>query len=366
MARRVAGTKDPARTRPPHRHLRRWRQKALARSGHRPTHYRHHRPDVVPAAPTQPVSGNGGAMVNEIRQRGIALLIVLWGLVLLAVIAASFASGSRTETMLARNLVDNAKARALADAGVYRAISALLETKFDRRWRVDGTVYPFAYGDGTVRISVQDEGGKIDLNKGRDEHLRGLLQLAGLDFDEAAALVDAIADFRDEDDMHRLNGAEDSDYRAAGLPYGAKNRPFEAVEELQQVLGMTRATYERVAPFLTVFSGRSRIDLTNAPREVLLAVPGIVTGEVESLLTERAQMTGPIPTKALPIPAADRGTFGISKGRVFSVRSEARTPGGATFARQAVVRLTRKRDRPFEFLAWKRGRKTPAGIEGKD
>ncbi len=127
------------------------------------------------------------------RSRGIALLIVLWGLVLLAVIAAAFTTETRTEMALARNLAENAKARALAEAGVYRAILALLQPRSDLQWRVDGTTYPFDYGEGAVRISVQDEGGKIDLNMGRDEHLRGLLQQAGLDFDEAAALVDAIA-----------------------------------------------------------------------------------------------------------------------------------------------------------------------------
>ena len=60
----------------------------------------------------------------------------------------------------------------------------------------------------------------------------------------AAALVDAIVDFRDEDDLHCLQGAEDRDYADAGLPRGAKDAAFEAVEELQQVLGMTREIYD--------------------------------------------------------------------------------------------------------------------------
>ena len=50
--------------------------------------------------------------------RGLALVTVLWVLVLLALIAASFTLTTRTEVNLARNLVDNAKAEALADAGV--------------------------------------------------------------------------------------------------------------------------------------------------------------------------------------------------------------------------------------------------------
>ena len=43
-------------------------------------------------------------------QRGIALVAVLWALVLLAVIAATVLSESRTQSRLARNFLDAAKA----------------------------------------------------------------------------------------------------------------------------------------------------------------------------------------------------------------------------------------------------------------
>ena len=48
--------------------------------------------------------------------RGIALISVLWITGLLAVMAASFASSTRTETRLAHNQEENAKAEALVDA----------------------------------------------------------------------------------------------------------------------------------------------------------------------------------------------------------------------------------------------------------
>ena len=63
------------------------------------------------------------AKVAEPGARGIALVVVLWMLTLLAVIAASFTTTTRTETRLARNLVENAKAEALARLA--RAFSAL-------------------------------------------------------------------------------------------------------------------------------------------------------------------------------------------------------------------------------------------------
>ena len=47
-------------------------------------------------------------------RRGLALVTVLWVLMLLALVAASFMRTMRTEINLARNLIESAKAEALA------------------------------------------------------------------------------------------------------------------------------------------------------------------------------------------------------------------------------------------------------------
>ena len=88
-------------------------------------------------------------------------------------------------------------------------------------WRTDGTVYAWAFGGGEVRISIQDEDGKIDLNGAPGELLRGLFlsatwtgpdgEILGLDESEADALSDAMRDFTDADDLRRRNGAEERD-----------------------------------------------------------------------------------------------------------------------------------------------------------
>ena len=302
------------------------------------------------------------------NRRGIALIAVLWVVTLLAVVAASFTTTVRTETKLARNSLDNAEARALADAGVHRAVLALLDPRGDKledmlptgdgNWWLDGVPRRFDFGGAEVWVSVQDEGGKIDLNRAPDALLRSLFLSAGLDGNAAAALVDAVADFRDADDLVRLNGAEDDDYRAAGLPNEAKDKPFEAIEELKQVIGMTPRLYRAVAPFLTVYSRRGRIDLMTAPREVLLAVPGVDPNEVDALLAARAAIEGPIGRTPLTPLTGVRGYFSLSSRRVFTVRAEAHTESGAAFVREAVVRLTRDRDTPFRFLTWRQGRTT--------
>ncbi len=342
------------------------------------------------------------------NQSGIALVIVLWVIALLAVVAVSFTTATRGQGNLVRNLVENAKAEALADAGLYRAILGLLSPKSEgllgpqienlltlsskpaavrRRterdlrsklgqtfqpeteelfvdgWRTDGTVYVWSFGGGDVRVSIQDEDGKIDLNAAPDELLRGLFLSVGLDEDASAALVDAIVDFRDEDDLHRLNGAEDRDYADAGLPYGAKDAPFEAVEELQQVLGMTRQIYERVAPALTVHSGRRGIDPRVAPRAALLALPGVGSEEVESFLAAREGGN----TENL---LGAQGHKTASRERMFTIRAEAHAESGAVFVREAVVEPIGARHKAlpnpkelFRVLAWKQGSRAAARHE---
>ncbi len=69
----------------------------------------------------QPRAGSA-ARQRRAPQRGLALVTVLWVLMLLSLVAASFMATTRTEINLTRNLIENAKAEALADAGVYRAV----------------------------------------------------------------------------------------------------------------------------------------------------------------------------------------------------------------------------------------------------
>ncbi len=306
-------------------------------------------------------------------RRGIALVIVLWGLVLLAVIAAAFTTETRTEVTLARNLVENAKARALADAGVHAAILGLRHREAEKRWRADGTVYSLGSGEGEIAIVISDEAGKIDLNAAPDELIRGLLGAVGLEEGQAQALAAAIADFRDPDDEIRAGGAEDAEYRAAGLHYGPKNRPFEAVEEAHQVLGMTREIFRLAAPGLTVHSRSRGVDVTVAPAIVLAALPGVDPAAIEAFTQQKAGQIAPGQPgvgqtggaelgggRVTTLPGLGRQYASRSRGRVFTVRVEARVRSGAVFVREAVISVTRNIERPFDIHAWRRGKREAA------
>lgn len=65
-------------------------------------------------------------IARRAHNRGIALVIVLWTLTIIAVISANFTTSNRDGLFLARNTVERAKAEALADAGFYRAVLAVV------------------------------------------------------------------------------------------------------------------------------------------------------------------------------------------------------------------------------------------------
>ncbi|MDJ0944599.1 MAG: type II secretion system protein GspK [Kiloniellales bacterium] len=318
--------------------------------------------------------------------RGIALVAVLWVIVLLAAMAISFVGTIRTETSVTRNLVDNAGARALADAGVYRAVLALyhsfeeVQTGGDSgilaaldeaaeatsgeasagnpvandALRFDGRPYLWPFENGVVQIAIQSEAGKIDLNAAREDLLLGLLRANGAEQPEV--LVDRIADFRDPDKERRPQGAEDADYEAAGRSQGAKDAPFESVAELQQVIGVSRSLYDRLAPALTVYSEARGIDPLTAPAAALRALPEIDPSTIEALL---AQRQGEDPD--LVALLADFEAYLAGPGSlVYSISSEALTQTGARFRREAIVALVPGSDRPFRVFSWKQGRSRSA------
>lgn len=275
------------------------------------------------------------------RENGIALIAVLWALVLLSVIAVGFLRETRGETALVRNAVESAKARALADAGIQRAILELYRDEVNTRWKADGTAYLWRFANGEVRIRIQDQAGRIDLNQAPAEILERLFVVAGAGDSEAAALADAVADFRDTNDLRRVNGAENDDYRAAGDLRGAKNAPFYHIAELQQVFGMTRALFERVEPAVTVHSDEATIDPLTAPAEALLALPGADPAEIEDFLARRSDIDGNVDLDALPIALVAAAAEYVSRdgaSRAYSIRAEAKTEAGAVFTRTIVIR----------------------------
>ncbi len=290
-------------------------------------------------------------------QRGVALVLVMWAAIILTVVAASFIFERRTEAMIVGNSESITRAEAAADSGVYRAVwEAYRSDNSEDRWRRDGTPYELKLDGIPVRVEMRDESAKIDVNTASDPLLKGLLVSVGLGNDDADALLDAISDWRDPDSLKRLHGAEEADYQAAGLSYRPANAPFQAIEELQLVLGMRPETYRRIAPFVTVFSRQRGVNPQIAAREVLLAIPGLTPEVVDEYIARREEARA----QNLPLPGLPQASaFTSLSSMVLSVRSESQLDDGTHFVREAVA-LTRPAPRkPVTFIAWRESTAAP-------
>ena len=289
------------------------------------------------------------------HQGGVALVLVLWVITLLTVIAGNFAYSMRGEAQIATNILANAQAKARADAGVQLAWFQLMKPVGDpARWQANGTEHEFVLDGVTVRVSVLDESGKIDLNTAPEGLLQGLFKSVDLNDQAASALAAAVLDWRSPGNLKRLNGAKEEDYRAAGKNYGPPNAPFETIDELQRVLGMTPELYRKIAPALTIYSRQPGVNTSVAPREVLLAIPGANPAMIEQFLLQRQEAIAngqPVP----PFAVAGAFSSGSAASPAYLVRSEVRMPDATVFVRQAIGRVTPDPKRPVQVLAWGEG-----------
>jgi general secretion pathway protein K len=284
------------------------------------------------------------------RQSGIALVLALWLTVLLTVLASGFAFSMRSEALATRNAVSLARARAFADGAVERAAYELMRPRLADAWNPDGQPHRWNESDAAIVVIAVDEAARIDVNAAPDAFLKNLLVVdGGLEDAAAASLVDAIADWRDPDELRRPSGAEAPEYKAANLKYGPGNAPFETIEEVARVLGMTPAVFQRIAPLITVYSHQPGINPSTAGRNVLLALPNATPELVDAYIDQRTQALAnhlAVP----PFPPAQAFISGPIP--VWRIRAQATLPDGVTFVREAVLRPSPDAARPLIALAW--------------
>lgn len=267
--------------------------------------------------------------------RGAALLLVLWLLALLSGLIAVFAISARTEALQGRFLARSSVARYAAEAGLELAAVHLQGPDPATRWIPDGRANAVEFEGYQVEVRVLDESAKVDLNVSPPDLLIGLMTALGTDYDRARQLTGAIVDFRDPDNLLTAEGgAEDPQYSAAELPYGAKDRPFESVSELRQVLGMDAELFSRLQPHLTVYTGLARPNPTFAATPVLQAL-GLPADQVALILAQRMP--------AQPgLPQSDPGQSGSLAAQgtgTYSISSVATRRDGTRAQIQAAIRI---------------------------
>jgi general secretion pathway protein K len=185
-------------------------------------------------------------------ERGFALLVVLWSLVLIGLLTTQILSAGRTSMALASNLRDAAEARARADGAIYVAIFHLLQSGANQ-WPADGGTHTLGTGAVTLTVRIDSLAGKINPNLASTALLAGLFQATGVAPAQAKQLAGGIIGWRSPAATKAETQALLAAYKRANLPYGPPARPFTDLSDLADVIGMTPSVLANALPYMSLY-----------------------------------------------------------------------------------------------------------------
>lgn len=288
------------------------------------------------------------------RQSGLALVIVIWILTLLSIMAGSFALSMRRESSVSHALKNNAKALALAEAGLNFAAYKLQLSNPDEAWTADGSIYQLRLATGENRIRIFAETGKVDINTTEEPQLKAIMAALTDNHKEQEQLLDAIIDWRDEDDEPRTSGAEQKQYKQAGLGYQPTNKPFQSLDELQMVLGISAERFNRMLPWITIYSGQSEVDLDMASRELLQILnEGLQERNTHDVYLEKRLAAKNSDHQEEDTDTPD--TESADQNQIYTIMVQTLLEDQATAYLEAVVKLQNQdpSESPLQILDWK-------------
>jgi general secretion pathway protein K len=277
------------------------------------------------------------------RDDGYAMVAALAGVAAFAFIAFEILAVYRGVVASVNGQVENAQLTAAADAGIAAAIWGLSQSDPTQRWTIDGRSRTLRFGDTMLTIVVQDEHGKIPMNRLNEDQVRAMFQAAGAAGSRLDQLVDTFEDWQDEDDDKRPNGAEAPDYVQQNIK--PRNGDFETVGELAMIKGMDVALYNRLAPSLTVFFGETgSFSVENAQPLAMAVLSGTDMNSPDVIERER-ELAGEKPVMQDQQQAVDL------VARPLTVRVLARDPEGAKFQRSEIIEFTGNKSDPY-WVRW--------------
>jgi general secretion pathway protein K len=238
------------------------------------------------------------------NNRGIALITVILIVSILVAVAIELNRSTRAAIYDAANLSDGIKLTYISKSGFYGAAALLSNSNNDYitlrdNWaqtEILSAQSPALFTDGYFITTIEDEAGKIPLNKlvnGNEYNpdikdiLMRLLREPEFGLDEMTinVIVDSIKDWIDADNTVTGYGAETAYYASLDPPYEAKNAPMDCIEELLMVKGITKDIFygtdkkPALAQYVTTDSDGA-ININTAPKMVLRALSASISVEM--------------------------------------------------------------------------------------
>lgn len=344
-----------------------------------------------------------GHLASRQGQRGIALMIVMIAIFVLAILAGAFAYSMKVETKLAMNaknqstdLWESGRSGVEAARWILSMEMRCPSNNHNQKWAdgpgddcetngplSDVSLKPFRIGDRTFpfSITIEDLESKANINTADQNILQQALTLVGVDASEIPSISSSVLDWTDPNPdprITRINGAKSDYYQSLNPPYSAKNGPIDDLSELLLVKGIRDqpeiysadyrpAAFQKVdrfgrtveAPtyrvhlvdlFTPISSGR--INVNTASPEVLQLIPGFDENTANGILQQREQ--APYPSlNDVNVPQQLRAAlnqYATTRSSTWKVEV---TVEGSPRKFYAVLRTNSPRDIPILIFYWK-------------
>jgi general secretion pathway protein K len=271
------------------------------------------------------------------RETGYAMVVAVAGMMAFAYVSFEAVAVNRGATIAVAGQVERARLKAAADSGIAVALNELGNEDTKQRWWIGGKPKTLAIDNMVLQIVIQDERGKIPINRLDEDQVRTMFADAGAKGNSLDTLVDSFEDWQDEDDDARPNGAEAPYYQPFGLK--PRNGPFRTIDEMSEIRGMDRDMFAKLKPSLTVFFGDAGGFSVPTSQPLALAV-------MSGVGPDEGQPTGLPQDTDTDTPAFDPAAESYI-GRPLTVQVTVRDPDGGIFSRAAIVELTGSKTSPY-------------------
>ncbi|WP_428390414.1 general secretion pathway protein GspK [Lichenicoccus sp.] len=189
-------------------------------------------------------------MADKTRDRGFALLIVLWTLSLLSLLISQLAGSGRQALRLAGNMRMHAALQAAADGAVQEAGFHVAAAGV-AHWAADGVAHGLSEDGARIGAQVTNEAGRVNPSIASLDLLAATVHQCGPDTPQSIAVASAIVAWRFPS-AQTSYGADA--YVRAHRAYAPPGQPFESLDELSLVLGMTPALLGCLTPHLSLYA----------------------------------------------------------------------------------------------------------------
>ena len=229
-------------------------------------------------------------LTQQVSEKGFALVVVIVIMLLVSFLAGQLILNVRTELQVAFNAKERSSGLALAVAGVNLGIFRRLDKPLhyineDYESFHEGYEYSAFLPSGRVTYTVLNESGKMDLNRVNKPLLKIFLEYMEVEVDDQSVIIDSLDDWRDSDDLHRLNGAEQEYYQALDDPYIPRNGPIRDPAEFFLIHGTDKLKKKfKASDAFTVHANHRNIDFNNLTPTML---DFLVEGDEEKKIAYR-------------------------------------------------------------------------------